>query len=71
MNLEDIKQKISHLAQKHSSIPENDLSDFGNSEVPESESFHMPIPFGRISLSLKKITSSLSKSKLNQAFFMM
>jgi hypothetical protein len=56
MNLEDIKQKISHLAQKHSSIPENDLSDFGNSEVLESEAFHMPISFGRISLSLEKIT---------------
>jgi hypothetical protein len=68
---EDIKQKISHLAQKHSSIPENDFSDFGNSEVLESEAFHMPISFGRISLSLKKITSSLSKSKLNQVFFMM
>jgi hypothetical protein len=71
MNLEDIKQKISHLAQKHSSILENDLSDFGNAEILESEAFHKPIPFGRINLSLKKITSSLSKSKLNQVFFMM
>jgi len=29
----DIKQKISHLAQKNSSIPENDLSDFGNTLI--------------------------------------
>ena len=67
----DIKQKIGHLAQKHSSIPENVLSEFGNAEILESESFHKPISFGRINLSLKKITSSLSKSKLNQGFFMM
>jgi hypothetical protein len=45
MNLEDIKQKISHLAQKHSSIPENDLSDFGNSEVLESEAFHLIVDY--------------------------
>jgi hypothetical protein len=45
MNLEDIKQKISHLAQKHSSIPENELSDFGNSEVLESEAFHLIVNY--------------------------
>ena len=45
MNLEDIKQKISHLAQKHSSIPENDLSDFGNAEILESEAFHLIVDF--------------------------
>jgi hypothetical protein len=45
MNLEDIKQKISHLAQKHSSIPENDLSDFGNAEILESEAFHLIVDY--------------------------
>jgi hypothetical protein len=45
MNLEDIKQKISHLAQKHSSIPENDLSDFGNAEIFESEAFHLIVDY--------------------------
>ena len=45
MNLKDIKQKISHLAQKHSSIPENDLSDFGNAEILESEAFHLIVDY--------------------------
>ena len=45
MNLEDIKQKISHLVQKHSSIPENDLSDFGNAEILESEAFHLIVDY--------------------------
>jgi len=45
MNLEDIKHKISHLAQKHSSIPENDLSDFGNAEILESEAFHLIVDY--------------------------
>ena len=45
MNLEDIKQKISHLAQKHSSIAENDLSDFGNAEILESEAFHLIVDY--------------------------
>ena len=41
----DIKQKISHLAQKNSSIPENDLSDFGNAEILESEAFHLIVDY--------------------------
>jgi hypothetical protein len=45
MNLEDIKQKISHLAQKHSSIPENVLSEFGNAEILESEAFHLIVDY--------------------------